>query len=417
MTYQPLDTGSVPALVRARPRLAAEMAGEDAFDVDEVGDGNLNLVFIVRGRTDPTRALVLKQALPWLRVAGESWPLTRDRMRIETAALRQFEELVPEFTPRILDHDEELSFVAMEFLGEHRVMRGELMAGASLPLAARHLGSFMARLHFATSDLAMDGPAKKARVAAFLNPALCELQEDFVFTNPFLESPENRWNPALDADVRGLRRDAELKAAIAEVKASYMTVGQALLHGDLHTGSVMVTADDTRVIDPEFAFYGPMGYDVGTMLANLAIDHLAHEVHTPDATRRRAIRDRLSAHMAELWTTYETVFEQVWREAGDGDLASRAWWAFPGGDAAFEMFRRRYLARVLADSAGHGGCEMLRRLMGIVSVPELSTIADDRARADIERRVMRVARRWLLETRAGDTIADLVGVVTDEAAA
>ena len=34
-----------------------------------------------------------------------------------------------------------------------------------------------------------------------------------------------------------------------------MTNAQALLHGDLHTGSVFVRDDSTKVIDPEFAFY------------------------------------------------------------------------------------------------------------------------------------------------------------------
>ena len=35
-----------------------------------------------------------------------------------------------------------------------------------------------------------------------------------------------------------------------------MTNAQALIHGDLHTGSVFVKGDSTKVIDPEFAFMG-----------------------------------------------------------------------------------------------------------------------------------------------------------------
>ncbi len=417
MSYRPLDADTVPDLVRARPALAAFMEGDDELRVEEVGDGNLNLVFIVRGASDPDRVFVLKQALPWLRVAGESWPLTRERMRIETAALRLFGDRVPGFSPRIIDHDDAMSFVAMEYLGRHRIMRAALMAGETLPQVARHLGTFMARLHFTTSDLALDGPAKKASVATFLNPALCKLQEDFVFGNPFVEATENRWNPELDAEVRRLRCDGELKVAVAEAKARYMTEAQALLHGDLHTGSVMVTVDDTRVIDPEFAFYGPMGYDVGTMLANLAIDHLAHEVHTPEPAPREEVRRRLAAQMVELWTTYACEFDRQWCERGGGDLAPGSWWEFPDGGDAFAVFRRRYLGRLLEDSAGHGGCEILRRLMGIVSVPELDGIPDQRRRAQVERRAVRVARRWLLEPGAGATIEDLVGILAEEAAA
>ena len=54
-----------------------------------------------------------------------------------------------------------------------------------------------------------------------------------------------------------MRRDTPLKLAVQELKACFLSDAEALLHGDLHTGSVLVTPADTRVIDPEFAFYGP----------------------------------------------------------------------------------------------------------------------------------------------------------------
>ena len=50
----------------------------------QVGDGNLNLVFIVEG---PGETVVVKQALPYVRCVGESWPLTLDRAFYEHAAL------------------------------------------------------------------------------------------------------------------------------------------------------------------------------------------------------------------------------------------------------------------------------------------------------------------------------------------
>lgn len=46
---------------------------------------------------------------------------------------------------------------------------------------------------------------------------------------------------------------------------------QVLIHGDLHTGSIMVTPDSTQVINPEFGFYGPMGCDIGAFLENLIL--------------------------------------------------------------------------------------------------------------------------------------------------
>lgn len=41
--------------------------------VREVGDGNINYVYVVEG---PSGAVVLKQGLPYLRIAHD-WPLTQ----------------------------------------------------------------------------------------------------------------------------------------------------------------------------------------------------------------------------------------------------------------------------------------------------------------------------------------------------
>ena len=65
--------------------LSDVLPATERLHASEVGDGNLNLVFIIEGLDNPQHSVVLKQALPYLRVAGDSWPLTRERMRFETA--------------------------------------------------------------------------------------------------------------------------------------------------------------------------------------------------------------------------------------------------------------------------------------------------------------------------------------------
>lgn len=50
----------------------------------------------------------------------------------------------------------------------------------------------------------------------------------------------------------------------------------------------MVTSDSTQVIDPEFAFYGPMGYDIGAFLGNLILAFFAQDGHA-DTTNDRQV--------------------------------------------------------------------------------------------------------------------------------
>jgi 5-methylthioribose kinase len=414
MEYTPLNPQSVIDYLKSRPMLREILSDFDHLVAQEVGDGNLNQVFIIRHESDPKQAIIVKQALPYLRVAGDSWPLTRERVRFETQALRLYNEVTPGLAPQVYDYDEAMSMVAMEYLGQHEVMRKPLVARQRLPHFADHISTFMAATLFYTSDLYKTGLEKKLLQAQFINPHLNKIQEDFVYTNPYMQSPENRWNPELEAEVEAVRTNSRLKLAIAEMKDQYMTRGQALIHSDLHTGSIMVNADDTRVIDPEFAFFGPMGFDIGALFANLVLNALSHFAHTPDMQTRVEYQSYLVDLIHEIWTQFAQKFERLWVEHNRGELVPNDYWQYPGGDAAFSQFRQRYLHDMLQDAAGHGACEILRRMMGIVSVSDIQSIADLKQRAVVERSAVRVGLRWVMERSSINGIEDLIGIVTEE---
>ena len=282
LAYQALDNVTITEYTCNCPEVMKVFSDEVKLTSTEVGDGNLNLVFIIKNEANPKQAVIAKQALPYLRVAGDSWPLSRERMRFEAQALIEYNRLVPGLAPKVYHYDEEMSLVFMEYLGEHEVMRRPLVARKRFPKFVDHISTFLAKTLFFTSDLYLTGQAKKELQAQYINPHLCKITEDFVFTNPYMTSSENNWNPLIDAEVQAVRCNGKLKTAIAEVKESFMTHAQALIHGDLHTGSIMANESDTRVIDPEFAFFGPMGFDIGAVLENLVLNCLSHYAHTPD---------------------------------------------------------------------------------------------------------------------------------------
>ena len=414
MAYQPLNERSVVDYITECPSLKRVFPDGVKLSATEVGDGNLNLVFIIQGRDDPKQSAVLKQALPYLRVAGDSWPLTRDRMRFETQALLLHNKLARGLVPEVYHHDDEMSLVAMEYLGRHEIMRKSLVARKRFPHFADHISDFMAKTLFFTSDLYLTGPEKKALQAQFINPELCKIQEDFVFSNPYMDSPENKWNPLIDVEVQAVRRNGPLKVAITEMKESYMTHGQALIHSDLHTGSIMLNETDTRVIDPEFAFYGPMGFDVGAVLENLILNHLSHYAHTPDTKERTKYQEYLLGMVREVWEKFARKFEDLWIKNNKGELPPAKYWDFPGGEEAFAEFRRGYILKLLHDTVGHGGCKMLRRMMGIVSIWDITSIEDLQKRAMIERLAIRIGSRWVMERGNINRVDDLIGIVREE---
>jgi 5-methylthioribose kinase len=414
MTYRPLNETTIVDYIAHRPSLAGVLTDFGQLRISEVGDGNLNLVFIIENTANPAESIVLKQALPFLRVAGESWPLTRERMRYETQALLKYNELAPGLVPQVYDFDEEMSLVVMEHLKRHEIMRKSLVVRQCFPRFVDHITTFLVNSLFYTSDLYLTGPEKKLLEAKFVNEQLRKLQEDFVYTNPYMTSPENHWNPLVDAEVRAVRADPQLKMAIAEMKQAYMTHAEALIHADLHTGSIMLNAEDTRIIDPEFAFFGPMAYDVGAVLQNLVLNYLSHFAHTPD----RGARERYQAYLLDMvraiWLEFARKFDAVWAANNRGELVPRPYWDFPGGEAAFAEYRQRYMARLLQEVAGHGGTKFLRRMMGIVTVWDFSSIADPEKRAVAERLAIRIGTRWVMERKSVTSIDDLIGIVEEE---
>ena len=53
----------------------------------------------------------------------------------------------------------------------------------------------------------------------------------------------------------------------------------------------MVTADSTQVIDPEFAFYGPMGFDIGAFLGNLILGYFSQDGHVQKPGDREVMNE------------------------------------------------------------------------------------------------------------------------------
>lgn len=414
MSYRALDEKTLPQYLKGRPALEGRISAKADLAVTEVGDGNLNLVFIVKERADPSRAVVVKQALPYLRVAGESWPLTRERMRFETQALQLYNTLCPGLAPEVYDHDEEMSLVVMEFLGAHEVMRKPLVERKRFPKFVDHITTFLAIVLFRTSDFCLPGVQKKEMQSAYINPHLNKLQEDFVYTNPYMSSSENKWNPLIDKEVQAIRASSAVKIEIAAMKEAYMTHAEALIHADLHTGSIMLNENDTRVIDPEFCYFGPIAYDVGALLQNIVLNYLSHYGHTCNRDLREEYQEYLLSMIRDIWNGFARKFDALWRENPSGDLMPRKYWDYAGGSEAFAEHRARTLTRILQEAAGHGGTKFLRRMMGIVNVWDIESVKDLEKRAVAEKAAIRIGCRWLLERSRVSSIDDLTRMVKEE---
>jgi len=393
------------------PAVAAQLGGSPPeWSISEVGDGNLNLVFIVKGTV---RGIAVKQALPYVRLVGESWPLPLSRSHYEYLALVNQARLAPGLVPAVLHHNEALALIAMELLEPHIIMRKGLISGLRYPRFVEDITSFLARTLFLSSDLAVPAAQKKEGIAAFAgNHALCKITEDLIFTEPYFRAEQNRCtSPWLDATAAAFREDLDLHVAVSRLKLTFMARPEALIHGDLHTGSIMVTESETRVIDPEFAFYGPMGFDLGAIIGNLLMAYLASAGHERSPGERRSFEAWMLETIESVWTEFSRKFIELWRTEAHGDAYPAALFSGAAGAARLEAERQSYMKRLFQDTVGFAAAKIIRRILGLAHNIDFEWIEDTKRRAICEARSLRLARAMLLDTASFPTI----GAVTKAA--
>lgn len=361
---------------------------------DEIGDGNLNLVFKIRDAAGVSRVIV-KQALPYVRCVGESWPLTLDRARIEAETLLAHSQFCPQHTVNILHHDAELAVMVQEDLSDHEIWRSELVKGKYYPQAAGQLAEYLAQTLFHTSDFYQSAQAKKAAVSRYTNPELCQITEDLFFTDPYIDHERNNFDPALLPEVLTLRQDGALKLAVASLKHRFLSKAEALLHGDIHSGSIFVAEGRLKAIDAEFGFYGPIGFDVGTALGNLLLNYcgLPGLAGPRDAA---AGREQRLKDIYILWETFSHRFLALSeKKTQDSALATAG-------------YAQLFLQQVWQDTVGYCGSELIRRTIGLAHVADLDSIADDEMRRACQRHALSLGRTLILAAPHIDSIDDLI---------
>ncbi len=352
-----------------------------SLDIKEIGDGNVNFVFLAVSKDDPTRSLIIKQAVPYLRCAGEEYPLSRERMSYEIRALKTYGDFIGDFVPKVYYADEKMSLVVMQNLSNHIIMRLGLIDGKKYPLFSEHISSFLANTLFLTSSLHLSSQEKREMMSRFNNNSeLCKLTEDFVFTFPYMDHETDFIDEGMQEDAKILFKDMDFKREVLKLKYIFMTHTDALLHGDLHTGSIMINEKETFVIDPEFAFFGPFGFDIGAIIANLFSAAIYHHIVTKD----NDYQEWIYKTVIEIYEKFEEKFLALWDKEKNSALITEGFI----DEKNLSLFKKEFMQNIFKESIGFAGCKMARRVFGIAGVKEIRGIEDKTLRQKAERKAL-----------------------------
>ena len=355
----------------------------------EFGDGNLNLVFRI---TDSRgKSVILKQALPYARCVGESWPLTLDRARIEAEVLLNHGAICPAHTVNILHYNKELALTVLEDLGHLQILRTAQNNAEHFTKLSVHVATYLSQTGFYNSDFYLSAQDKKARVNQFTNPELCQITEDLFFSDPYIDHERNNYPTQLQHEVEAIRQNNALKLEIAKLKANFLSNPQTLLHGDMHSGSIFVDTNTTKMIDPEFGFFGPIGFDIGSFIGNILINYCAQHGHISDREARRQYQSNLFSTLVECYT----LFENQWLELIEKQTTDKSFNVIGYADY--------FMGLVLKDAIGYCGAELIRRTIGLAHVADIDSIADQHIRLSVQKQVLALGEQLILNAQTCNT--------------
>ena len=359
---------------------------ESELEIKEVGDGNINYVFIVK-ETNTNKSVVVKQADVLLRSSGR--PLDINRNKIEADILKIQYDLVPEFIPEIFYYDETMAALTMEDISAYKNLRYELEEKRTFPKFADEISTFLVETLLSTTDLVWNRQDKKTQVKNFVNIDMCDISEDLVFTEPY--NDYKKQNIIIEENMSFVEEliynNSKLIGEVAKLRNNYMNNAQSLIHGDLHSGSIFVNQDGMKVIDPEFAFYGPMGYDIGNVIGNLFFPLAKNEYYEQDKLFSQWLNETIVA----IYNQVKEKLEQGFKEKVTLDIYQNP------------LFVENYISEVMADTLGYAGTEIIRRTIGDSKVKEISTAPLGEKRVAMERSLLKlgeslITKRYELTT-------------------
>lgn len=368
---------------------------KDSVDMksEEIGDGNLNYVFKVTD--EHGQSVIVKQAGHVTRIS-ENMTLTIDRIKREANVLILHDKYAPQLVPKVYLYDDIMKCFIMEDLSDHTILRKAFLSGETFPQLINDITTYIVNTTISTIDIVMDPKDKKELQKEYTNPELCEISEKLVYTEPFNDCNDRNilYPPNADWIKEQIYDDPELRLEAGKLKNDFMTKSQALIHGDLHTGSIFVSKTSTKVIDPEFTFYGPIGYDLGNMIAHLLFAYVNGKVKEDEnfcMWTLKSINDVVDLFVEKFSRKWDAVVTDVMAQ----ELGYKSW----------------YISTVLEDTLGVAGLELIRRVVGMAQVEDIVSIEDEQKRIEAERFCLRIGREFIKQRHQFKTGNDVVKTI------
>ncbi len=403
MEYEILNKDNILKYIQSISSIQNYFGSDDLY-IDEIRDSNLNYVFSIKSIPKPKKALILKQALPYLKRANKSYPFSKARMTYEIKAFKEISKITSEYIPKIFHMSENMSCIIMEYLENHTLMRQGMIKKIIFPNFSEHISTYLAQNLFKTSSLYLNSKEKKDLVNKFnSNTELRKLSEDFTFTFAFMKDEINDVYVNKHKAAIELFQDIKFKKAILKYKYKFMTQSDALIHGNLHAGSIMINENKTNVIDPEFAFVGPFAFDVGTLIASLITSYTSHVVKKSEDKYKEWILKTIE----EVLIKFEDKFLALWNEQEESSLIKKAYLN------EFDLldYKKEFILDIFQDALAFAGCKIVKSVFEVSSIID---ITDQKVKDIAINMTLEIAKTFLKKNKEITKVSTVIYIIKDK---
>lgn len=345
------------------------------ISVEEIGDGNLNYIYRLSDETG--KSIVVKVAQKCARISN-SIVIPKSRVKTEAVYVRLYKSIMSQFLPEMYYYNAQDGVLVMEDLSNYKILRSELLEYRPYEHLARDIANYLVNELFFSRYMFEKTSFKHKFAKCIANELNTVITVPLYFEEPYdMNCGRNSVSEQNKRYViEQLYKDESLKKSIQKYKKKFLYSKQAFLHGDLHTGSLFVSEDGMKAIDFEFAFWGPMGFDLGCVIANIVFS-MVYTLLTNKHNESflKWIEDMICCILEYFKNDCTQRTNKKYKKAIN--------------------FSDKYINSIISDGLAYAGIELIRRTVGLAKVKEI-IILPPNSRSVAERTIIQMAKELIM---------------------
>ncbi|MGP1438717.1 MAG: phosphotransferase [Treponema sp.] len=377
---------------------------------EELSDGNVNYLYRIINK-ETRESVVIKIADTATRVRPDGY-ISPNRNEYEAEVLKHFSIAVDNApkkinmikVPKVILINKQKHYFLMEDIVPAISLKQALMEGVMPENLGFDFAIFIAFSQIPFVKLIFSFAFEDSISFFNLNNDLIQITEDLVFTFPFFDKRNrNIYTKENEEYLKNeITTDKHLRFISAKLLNRFKTYKQSLIHGDLHTGSVLLKFNGNKIldvpsnnmemfiIDTEFATIAPIAYDIGNLLAHFTFAYVYNTFKPTNKNRKLEIHTYFSKQMKTLLTSFKSMSYEIFRKRITNALYRN------------DRFIKKYLNNIVNDSWKFAGLEIIRRVVGSSKVPEITSNVENRV--EMERVLVKIAKGFMLSVKNSEVL-------------